>query len=1163
MKYQEISPEYMRYLKERDEFRKEFNWLIKGLKYGYLLFFITILILLMLSGNIVWAQPTNLTYTFTEDILYDGDITGTPPAFNLDYPSQLFESYNATWNFENDTIGENPSDWVIDETGGSVRVLNSVGNHSNVVQLYDDDNIFTVQMYKNVNNIAFGTVEFYWRFDDVTQWTIFRFIGEGSQVMFYLMVLSGKFQYYNGSFNDIGKSAVIDTWYHINISFECSNSGYVGLSSDTWRVYIDGVKYGDFTFSADRDYLTILDFITDGGSSVYSSYVDAIGLYWGGVYNASYSFAVDTIGSAPNGWEDTSSGSATSLIRSGYANHSRVLELYNPDGASNNLISNYFSSQVSGTIEFYWAISDNSKSSYAMVRNVDRGILIYLAMDSGTFQYNNGTLQDTGVSVSSGVFYHHKIIFDTSVNLFDWYIESVLEVDNGEFYQTGTGYPLDELKLQGNFAQSGYYAYFDAIGYSWLDNYTIGDNLIETTSEYQISDNYEPTIITTTLDSYSIALAYEELEHNYEITGNLNSTYDLGGDYMTLKPVLDTGHYVLKIDFNLWSFPLYNISEMLISYNMWANTSATNLFFVLWYEDQYHNSTMVYDNLYGVNETILSFPDNATYNIWLDIDAESPYEIYLDCLRFDYIPITQKYEFAFNHTGNLNAIDSDNLNGWSDIENDYWDNDVVNCYTSDDELDRSVRIYRAQKGYCGINRSFAINYGKYYNVSWQFDITQYGHPDTNIYIQIYSYDLTKIYDFLIIGSTTYPYGSEGDLYYYNGADYVLINDTLLPNDNIDFSVFWVDGVGQFYLNDTLYSINPLANKLGIGQITIMAISDYDVIYGSVDMEIDNVGIFIDGLPYTNMEGRSDELYYYLGVSEWDFSIHNLVSFTLDASYGNNISVVVNGEKEIISYGETLAYTQYDKNLYNNTASYPYPYLEIYNGSETFKIDNLKIFGVSLVQGSNEYHPTFTYSNIELEDSYFYVSSDRLYYSLTTNDTETEYIQMVFDIENILSRNRSVSFSHYKSSDSLFSEMSVDYTGSTLSYFPSETSVTYINTILPQDKTIDSFTFLATDNDNDYSGTLTGYFSSLTLVYYPNIDTTLTTLSFLAIIPILVVMFLIPTIIYIRFKKSWIFLPSVILMSIIGTGAGIVPLWITVFVIFCSIAYYIISRKMGE
>ncbi|MBY9021772.1 MAG: hypothetical protein KGD67_12010, partial [Candidatus Lokiarchaeota archaeon] len=117
--------------------------------------------------------------------------------------------------------------------------------------------------------------------------------------------------------------------------------------------------------------------------------------------------------------------------------------------------------------------------------------------------------------------------------------------------------------------------------------------------------------------------------------------------------------------------------------------------------------------------------------------------------------------------------------------------------------------------------------------------------------------------------------------------------------------------------------------------------------------------------------------------------------------------------------------------------------------------------------------------------------------------------------------------------------------------------------LPQNKIISSFYFIITDNDNDLNTTLTGYFSSISLAYYPDIETTISTLSLMGIIPLLILLVVIPFLMYIKFKNAIVVVPTFILMTIIGITSGLLPNWVGAVLIIGSIFTYLIKKEVMD
>ena len=165
--------------------------------------------------------------------------------------------------------------------------------------------------------------------------------------------------------------------------------------------------------------------------------------------------------------------------------------------------------------------------------------------------------------------------------------------------------------------------------------------------------------------------------------------------------------------------------------------------------------------------------------------------------------------------------------------------------------------------------------------------------------------------------------------------------------------------------------------------------------------------------------------------------------------------------------------------------------------------------------------------------------------------------------NIASMNRSIAFSHVKSDGLAFSEFRLYYSDSTYTPFISSTSISGVNSILPQDKIISYFYFIITDNDNDLNTMLTGYFSSISLVYYPDIETTISTLSLMGIIPLLILLVVIPFLMYMKFKNAIVVVPTFILMTVIGITTGLLPNWVGAVLIIGSIFTYLIKKEVMD
>lgn len=214
-----------------------------------------------------------------------------------------FGFYDATYDFENDLYG-NPSNWIVDEGGGSIEVIPYTPLHRSVVEINDTSSGDNCFMYQELSEtwITNGSIQFYWYSDNVNQTSTFRLSGNLiPSYMLYLFIRDGKFQYFNGGYQDLGHTPLVNnTPYHITINFECTNSdnftpyGFTNnLSQYTYNVRINNFyNYGDFPFVNNVSYLSEIYYLSDVSHDNYLQYIDAIGYSWDANYNNNDNFAL-------------------------------------------------------------------------------------------------------------------------------------------------------------------------------------------------------------------------------------------------------------------------------------------------------------------------------------------------------------------------------------------------------------------------------------------------------------------------------------------------------------------------------------------------------------------------------------------------------------------------------------------------------------------------------------------------------------------------------------------------------------------------------------------------------------------------------------------------------------------------------------------------------
>lgn len=252
-------------------------------------------------GNTTFPMPTNGHYAvqvFGNDsvgIMHESDVRQflveyvpikiiTPE--NKTYYGPMSGYYPATCGFESDADGSDPSGWAVDESGGTITVVDDVDRHNKVVELYDTSGSVDVELYQTFSAKNQGSIELYVYNNDASKRLAFNF-GDSTFAtnIFRLRMDNYKFEYVdNTGWHDVGKSASSLTWYHIIIHFERTTSGYQGLSQNKWKIEINGIEYGDYNFVTNAD-LEGFKILTRNPDSGYSCYVDAVGFSWDPNYN--------------------------------------------------------------------------------------------------------------------------------------------------------------------------------------------------------------------------------------------------------------------------------------------------------------------------------------------------------------------------------------------------------------------------------------------------------------------------------------------------------------------------------------------------------------------------------------------------------------------------------------------------------------------------------------------------------------------------------------------------------------------------------------------------------------------------------------------------------------------------------------------------------------
>jgi len=511
----------------------------------------------------------------------------------------------------------------------------------------------------------------------------------------------------------------------------------------------------------------------------------------------------------------------------------------------------------------------------------------------------------------------------------------------------------------------------------------------------------------------------------------------------------------------------------------------------------------------------------------------------------------------YNSFDNLNPIGSDTFSNWTEI-----DIGADQCNINYDFLDMSDRVvemehYAPDNDEIGIEKEFFDLDSGYFNVSWSVNFTTL--ESTNEYnMEIYSSDDTQISRVFFENTQLKYYDGTNEIPLYTG---ITTNETYELNQYInyiyDFSII------QFWINDVYessYSFSLLDNdKDGLGKIKTYI--DGGVISDMV-VSLDYIGVYVNGTSISEEIGliKNEDMKLYHYEPQWYyFNKYNFFRFN---AIGSNFSFIMTTHTYIFGISPLSQLTLYDNyngsyffNQYNNhlgtSGSYVNnPIIWISFHYQFNIINNCSFDGIKLTDGINDYDLEFDYNYVDINDNYFYVIGNRLYFNLDFNSSSYEGISATFDIPNISTINASIVYNSYYSGV-IKPYLCVNYTDLTtlIGYYDFQSYYTTTRYLLPQNLYIDKIIINCSDfvpyaeiYTNYINGEITGYIDSISFKFIRNIDYSLTVITLISGFIPLIVMFTPSIALYTKFGKK-ILIPSLILMSIICIVGSLIPLWL--------------------
>jgi len=484
--------------------------------------------------------PTTIEmYYLPEYGLYSAEIPKHPYLTNISYfiyANDTFGNYAYTpfdylgeFSFTTDIDNLPPSHWYVPPVLNTlVNVKYEYAFHRKVVQFYDNNSI--VGGWARMNSGFFGHI-----ITGQSEWWMSGIEGTSGNGKFYVEFFDAvnttaiklkanwdtgvnTLSYWNGiSWSVIVPSPLFknNTWHHIYITFNCSNT------NQTFGIYVDGNYYGRYNLLNSITSISRASFYTGDVDSFnnYMAWVDAIDASWGHKYykfrdkdtyqmirqyHGLFSFETDPKGSDPQNWTIYEGGIGTTHVNVEYEKlrHRKVVEFWDDEVSDNCRMINNFYGVQNGTVE-WWMIGNDENSSngafYIEFADNMFNIPIYLLADwsygKESLSYFNGTKFVTIVNsplFTANKWHHIAVKFDAINNSFEIAVDKVylgkynfsISVNNITqlIFETGIGN-----------AYNNFYAYVDAVDYSWSNGYFFNRNYVYTTLfNFTVFDPYPP-----------------------------------------------------------------------------------------------------------------------------------------------------------------------------------------------------------------------------------------------------------------------------------------------------------------------------------------------------------------------------------------------------------------------------------------------------------------------------------------------------------------------------------------------------------------------------------------------------------------------------------------------------------------------------------------------
>ncbi|MGB5912593.1 MAG: hypothetical protein WBH31_15480 [Promethearchaeia archaeon] len=248
--------------------------------------------------------------------------------------------------------------------------------------------------------------------------------------------------------------------------------------SGSHKIQVFGKEYGDNLFISKPRYFSV-EYPLKISIPENTTYYEPMG----GYYLATYGFENEKAGTSGTNIDfidsESSTGGSQITVLDELDGHKNILSCHNTQYGMWQM-THYIENAITiGTIEFYWRTNSLSVSPWIfsfLDWNLKWGTILYQnKMDGGDLWYWDKTgFHDLNLRPSVNTWHHFRIYFNTELDSWDLSIDGRVKGIGLSFY-TEDVMNMGYIHMQGE-NRNAFNTYYDAIGFSWDDNYNIGDN---------------------------------------------------------------------------------------------------------------------------------------------------------------------------------------------------------------------------------------------------------------------------------------------------------------------------------------------------------------------------------------------------------------------------------------------------------------------------------------------------------------------------------------------------------------------------------------------------------------------------------------------------------------------------------------------------------------